>query len=443
MGLLARILGKGQVNQPDPRQTLAPFPWQFVPTELRLTFDEQLSLSAVWGCIRVISEPIAASPWSVFVRNNGLGREVLHDDPIAWLLNERPNPETTAQALKEGLMVQALSIGDSYAEIEYNRGGVPCGLWPLLTIRMRPERRADGALVYKYHEHDGRIIELDPRQVLHIRGLSLNGMFGETAITHAARAIATGVAAEKFAGSYYANGANPSGILYGDKSLSDQGWKRLRSDWLKRKGPKNAHTVPILEEGFKYQTIGSNAEESQVIPARVFTVEEVARAFGVPLVKLGVPQAATGYGTNVAQLNLAFTRDTLVPWKIRVEQEVNYKLFPQRAPWRKAECDLSWLTLGDAKERASSDKVRIESGVFSINEVRDTLGKNPIKGGDKHYRGSALVDVDAPPPAAPAAPVPPQPSTDPTEPEGDEGTKPPEPEGDEGSGDATDPVVGG
>ena len=106
----------------------------------------------------------------------------------------------------------------------------------------------------------------------------------------------------------------------------------------------------------------------------------------MPLVKLGVPQAATGYGTNVSQLNLAFTRDTLQPWALRFSQEVTYKLFPQRAPWKEAAIDLSWLTKGTALECAQADEIRLRSGTRSINEVRDADGLNDIGPQGDEYR---------------------------------------------------------
>jgi hypothetical protein len=137
----------------------------------------------------------------------------------------------------------------------------------------------------------------------------------------------------------------------------------------------------------------SNARDAQVVEARQFMVEEMLRYFRVPPHKVAVALASQGYGRNLNELGISYVRDALKPLAVQMQQEADYKLFPQRAPWRSTEICLSEFTQGDELSRAQAAKFRIETGIKTINEVRESEGLNHIEGeqadlGDLHLIGS-------------------------------------------------------
>lgn len=368
---------------------------RWIPQGLRVNEYEATSISVVWACIQAISTAIASSPWDVY-RVAGRRREYLPDDPLSYLLNQRANPENLpAVAFREAMLFGALATGNAYAEIERDGGGRVIGVSPLVADQMQLERDESGALVYHYSDPGGNPIYYSPDEIFHLRGpVSVAGLMGDSTVGRASKAIALAAAAERFAVHYLANGTVTSGVLSYPAKLDPKSFERIREQWKeKRSGPATAGNVIILEGGMKYEAISADPDRAQLLETQSWTVENIARYFGVPLVKLGVPSSSQGYGSNISQLNLQWARDCLTPWRLRLEQEANVKLLSPR-PYRETRIDLEWLSRGDAKEAAEADKIRLESGVWSVNEIRERNGENSIgPEGDIRFVSNSLVPL--------------------------------------------------
>jgi HK97 family phage portal protein len=392
-------------------------PTAWIPRDLRITNAQAENISVVYACIRAIAEALASSPWQVF-EVEGRKRELAPDDPLAYLLNQRPNPDITAIAFKEALVHWAISEGNGYAEIQRNRNGAPVALWPLLSSNMTLVRDGDGPLEYDYTDLDGITRRLDARDVYHLRGpVSATALLGDSVVGRASRSAALMSAAQRFGLSYLANGAQPTGVLTYPGKLDPKSMDRIREQVAERQGGlKNAGKPLLLEGGMKFEPVQSDPAKAMMHDTLTWSTEDLARYFGVPLVKLGVQAAAQGYGTNVSQLNLEWTRTGLRPWALRLEQEANEKLFPlrQRGKWRETTIDMEWLTRGDAKAQADADEVRIRSGVECVNDVLERLGKNTIgPEGDIRFIGtdmqpltSTLIDIQEKAAEEPKSPAP-------------------------------------
>lgn len=357
-------------------------PTAWIPHDLRLSNGQAENISVVYACIRAIAEALASSPWLVFTVQDR-NREVSPDDPLAYLLNQRPNSETTAIAFKEALIHWALSEGNGYAEIQRSPQGQPIALWPLLADRMIPWRNTDDdSLWYRYLDPAGATHYLPERDVFHLRGpVSASALLGDSVVGRASRSAALMSAAQRFGLNYLNNGAQPTGVLTFPGKLDEKSFSRIREQVAERTaGVKNGGKPLLLEGGMKFEPTQSDPSKAMMVDTLVWATEDIARYFGVPLVKLGVQAAAQGYGTNVSQLNLEWTRTGLRPWALRLEQEANAKLFPvrQRGAWRETCIDMDWLVRGDAKEQAEADEIRIRSGVDSVNSVLERLGRNTI-----------------------------------------------------------------
>ena len=323
-------------------------------------------------------------------------RTYLPDDKLSFVLNQRANEEITAIAFREAMLFGALATGNSFAEIVRDQAQRVIGLVPLFPERMSVERdAATKKLVYVYQDPTGGTVRLTSRDVFHLRGpVSVSGLLGDSIVGRAARGIALAAAAERYSLGYLSNGTVPSGVLKYPQKLDPNSLSRIREQWAERtSGPKAAGKPLILEGGMEWQSLSADPDKAQLGSTQSWTVENIARYFSVPLVKLGVAAAAQGYGTNLESLNLEWTRTGLRPWALRLEQEANSKLLTP-SPYRETCIEMGWLVRGDAKAQAEADKIRIESGVLSVNEVREEMGENTIgPEGDMRFVSTLLTPL--------------------------------------------------
>jgi HK97 family phage portal protein len=383
------------VRGEDPRNQLR-FALPFAVSGVYLTQDEALSLSAVWGCIDVITRNVASCKWCIYEPIPGTQRRrLLDDDYKTWMLNTRPNPEMTAIGFREALLFQAIPFGNAYAEIVRDSGGRVVEMWPLLSDRMRPTRNEQWQLVYEYTNPDGSISRFTQRQILHVRGPGLFGLMGENIIARAAKTIGLMAAQERFSSSFFGQGAQPTGVLEFPGRLAKDQLERLKESWNeKAKGPDNAHKPIILESGMKFQSISVEPQKSQLVESRKFSVEDICRWFGVPPHKIQHLEHATF--SNIEHSSIEFVRDALQPWERRLCQEADAKLFDQnRAPWRYTEIDLRPLTYGDAASRSTAQASWRQNGIMSANEIRAMEGLDDIgPDGDVYIVQSNMTTIN-------------------------------------------------
>jgi HK97 family phage portal protein len=373
------ILGLGRRD--DPR-----FGYRYVlPVQaagITLTYEGALQHSTVWACVHVIASSIACSRWRVFERK-GKSRIILPDDPLDYILNTRANPECSAISAKEVLIIQMATWGNAYAEIQRDGAGRPIALWPMRSDYIRMERLKNddgtpGEIIYRSFQPDGGEAILREDQVLHFKGpCSVTSLMGDNMVARAARATALAIAAERTSSAFYANGTVVGTVLKYPKSLSQERHNQLRDEWNdQHSGPDRANRVVILENGMSIESAAAKPSEYDSVKDRKFQLEEICRFYNVPLHKVQSYERATF--SNIEHLGLEFTRDCLTPWAERCAQEVNFKLLPQRAPWRETRIDIEWLSHGDALARSSYYEKMHNIGVFSANDIREKEGMNTM-----------------------------------------------------------------
>ena len=379
----------------DPQQMVQYLPYQML-AGVRLTMDEAMRVSAVWACMDAITKPIVSSPWNVISIGPDLSVTQMPADPLRYVLNTRANPHMTAIACKEALMYCALSGGNGYAEIVKNGAGDVVELWPLPPDGMLPQL-IGGVLWYVYRSTTGihTPVMLRPDQVYHLKGPSLSGYMGDNLVVRAARTIALAAAAERFSSSYFGNSTVVGGTLQYPGKLDEPSYQRIKADWAARKrGPDAAHSPVILEGGMKWEPETVNAEQAQLVESRKFSIEDIARFYGVPLHKIQLLDKMTF--NNIEELELEFTRGTLTPWTLRNEQEADYKLLPPKDA-RSTKIDTAWLTYGKAAERAEFYQTMRRIGVFTIDDVLRLEGRNTIGGieGESRMVEMNMQTIDA------------------------------------------------
>jgi HK97 family phage portal protein len=109
-----------------------------------------MQMTAVYSCVRILSETLAGLPLHVYKYNDSGGKEKHLKHPLYKLLHDEPNPEMTSFAFRETLMSHLLLWGNAYAQIIRNARGEVISLYPLMPNKMTVDRDSNGRLFYLY-----------------------------------------------------------------------------------------------------------------------------------------------------------------------------------------------------------------------------------------------------------------------------------------------------
>ncbi|MBS3937601.1 MAG: phage portal protein [Peptococcaceae bacterium] len=347
------------------------------------TVNERTAMqtTAVYACVRILAETLASLPLHTYKHTAG-GKEKAKNHRLYSLLHDEPNPEMTSFVFRETLMSHLLLWGNAYAQIVRDGRGNVLSLYPLLPDRMVVDRTAGGELFYEYRKDEGTAI-LRREEVVHIPGLGFDGLVGYSPIAMAKNAIGMAIATEEYGAKFFANGANPGGVLEHPGVVKDP--KRVRDSWnAVYQGSSNAHRVAVLEEGMKFQSMGIPPEQAQFIATRKFQITEIARIFRIPPHMIGDLEKSSF--SNIEQQSLEFVKYTLDPWVVRWEQALQRALLPaaeKREFFIKFNVD--GLLRGDYQSRMNGYATARQNGWMSSNDIRELENMNRIPeelGGD-------------------------------------------------------------
>jgi HK97 family phage portal protein len=430
-GFLDRVISWFSTRQSleSPKTPLsAPAAWLYdtlggKPTLSGARINEQtaLQISTVWACVEVISQSIGSLPLFVYKPLEPRGREKAFNQREFGLLHNSPNERMTSCIFREVMTIHVLLWGNAYALIEYDRSGKTRALWPILPYLVAPQLLPDRSLEYIVKDNvTGKEVPYPASEIIHIPGLSFDGVSGLSPIRQHREGIGLAQALESFGAEYFGNGTSPSGVLQSKGRLSVEAKERLSMSWkMLHTGPGNRHKVPVLEEDMEFKGITLQADHAQFIESRKFQISEIARIFRVPAHMVGDLERATF--SNIEHQSLEFVEYTLRPWLVRWEQELNRKLFPKGDHF--VEFNIDGLLRGDFHTRMQGYATGRQWGWWSVNEIREKEGMNPLPGeeGDQY-----LVPMNMTTPEKLASPPKPPPSQAPP-PAGME-EKPEEPE---------------
>lgn len=392
MGILERLGLKRQRGEPKNKYEGNDFSLLFGRTTSGKTVNERTALqtTAVYACVRILSETIASLPLHVYRYTEG-GKAKDTEHVLYTLLHDEPNPDMTSFVFRETLMSHLLIWGNAYAQILRDRSGQVIGLYPLLPDQMSIHRSEKGKLYYVYNRYEednpnfqekGSIV-LSQEEVLHIPGLGFDGLIGYSPIALAKNAVGMTLACEEYGASFFGNGANPGGVLEHPGILKDPG--KVRDSWnAVYQGTRNAHKVAVLEEGMSYKQIGIPPEEAQFLETRKFQINEIARLFRIPPHMVGDLEKSSF--SNIEQQSLEFVKYTLDPWVVRFEQALKKSLLlPEEKKTHFIKFNVDGLLRGDYQSRMNGYAIGRQNGWLSTNDIRKLEELNPIppeEGGD-------------------------------------------------------------
>jgi HK97 family phage portal protein len=385
MGLMSLFRRK-----PAAQMTMqSPAFYEFVRSgEADNSVDAALQNDAVLRACDLIAGSIAMLPLTMMRRDTATGRvEEANDHPLYGLLRYQPNPWQTAHEFKQLMQGWLLLHGNAYARIVRTLGRVSA-LVPVDPRRVTVE--TDGGMFpvrYRIVTTNNEAMTVEPRDMLHLRGFSVDADKGISRIQKAGDIIQTATQQQIAANSIYRNGVIAGVALTHPEQLSAEAAERLKSSFeAGYAGSANAGKVIVLEEGMKREFPPATAQSAQMVEMRAQLTESIGRVFGVPRPLMFMDD--TSWGSGIEQLAMLFVRFGLAPWFSVWEQGLTRSLQPMaERGFVYPDFDERELLRGTMKDQGEFLAKALGAGGhrpwMEVNEAREHvgLGSHPDGGG--------------------------------------------------------------
>ncbi|MGA6183370.1 phage portal protein [Stenotrophomonas sp. NPDC077421] len=337
-----------------------------------------LKLSAVWSCVRLISETISTLPLSMFEKTSS-GKRVASHHPLHFILHDQPNADTTAAVHWEASVAAMLLRGNARCE-KLTIGGRLVGLQFLHPDRLTSFRR-DGVKVWRYTDEEGLQREIQNDRIWSIPGFSLDGKDGVSVIAYGAEVFGAAIGADRAASGTFAKGLLPTTAITFPAVLKPDQRDDARKTLEALSGAVNAGRPVILEAGSEIKTVGINPADAQLLESRAFSVEEICRWFRVPPFMVGHSEKSTSWGTGIEQQMIGFLTFTLGPWLRRIEQAISKDLLTPAERLRYyPKFAVEGLLRADSAGRAAFYASMVNNGILTRDEVRELEDREPMGG---------------------------------------------------------------
>lgn len=348
----------------------------------RVTSNNALAVDAVFACVDLISRSLAMMPIQL-LKTEANGDRTPQTNNAVFLIAKRPNRNTTSFNFRRALIAQAVLFGNGYAYIVRAGDGSIVEILNVPTSRVQLVDTPGGlryhmSLLSESGHGSGPTVVAHPDDVIHLRGLSLNGVTGIDIIKAHGMTMAMALNITKYGSSYFGNHAQVAGVVESPHDLGAAGMKKLRDQLIEhRAGGSRAGDVLVLDEGMKFNPVGTKMGETSAIEAGNSTMRSIARIFGVPSYMIGDMERATF--DNVEHLSQQFINQTLMPWAQQFEEELARTMLTERQyqsmryNWQH---DFESYLRADTLALAKKAETLLKWGVVMRNEARRMVGLN-------------------------------------------------------------------
>lgn len=339
---------------------------------------------AFFSAVSLISDTISSLPCDAYLRIDG-ERRPMRPKP-AWI--DQPDVDTTRQAHYGAVVTSLMVYGNSYTRVYRDKTGEVVNLVVLDPNTVDIRRDAIGRKTF-YVEGEKKPLTSD--EIIHIIDLAEPGSLkGIARVTKLKEALGVATALQSYAARFFGQGSTTQGIIEFPGNLTAEQAKGLADGFDSRhRGWRKGHKTGVLSGGAKYVSTSVNNDQAQFLDSRRFAVEEMARAFNIPLHMMGVPGTASY--SSVEQNNLQFISHTLRPILEKIEWSYS-KLLPNAAFIK---FNFNALLRGDLQSRATSYSILSQAGIMSVNDARRLEDLSPVEQGDQYRVPLANVALTA------------------------------------------------
>jgi HK97 family phage portal protein len=376
------------------------------PDEINVKGKNALKEITVYSCVRIRSEFMSVLPLKVYQDQNG--KKKVTDHYLNSLLKLRPNPHMTSSAFKKAMEAQRTMFGNGYANIEWvtrgpNKGRVKA-LWPMDASKVTvvvddtisvPSVLGSGNRVAYVVDVGGEQRKLKPEDVLHIKGVTLDGLVGIPPIEILRASIENAAAGTEYINKFFRHGLQSRGIVQYVGDLDAKAKETFRKNFEEMSsGLNNAHRISLLPIGYQFQPIQLSLTDAQFLENAELTIRQIAAAFGVKMHQLNDLDRATH--TNIAEQQREFYAATGQAMVTDDEEEFTYKLFldSELADGYYLKFNVDAIIRSDIKTRYEAYKTGIQAGFLKPNEAREKEEMEPDPYGDKLLANGNMIPLE-------------------------------------------------
>ena len=357
-------------------------------SSVRVTHKSVVGYAPYFRGVNLIANSVSGIPCNVFRRLGTDDSEIALLHPAQKLIRRggEASEVMASNTFIQTLQGHALIFGNGFAFIERNERQQPIALWPL-DPQSTVIRYVDGELWYCSNIENAQV-KLPGRNVLHIKGLSHNGIAGYAILDIMADALGVGMAAQQFGGRFFGQGSNMSGLLMVPGSFSEEKIRNTLDAWNDMyEGITNAHKVALLQDGAKFQQLTIPPEQAQFLETRGFEVRTtVANILGVPPHLLG-DETRTSHN-SLEQENRSYLVHSVNPWLVEWEAELQRKLLSDRERERGThfvEFNRESLISMEFDKKVDGVYRQMEMGLITLNEGRKLFSMKAVPDGDVRF----------------------------------------------------------
>jgi HK97 family phage portal protein len=332
---------------------------------ITVTPDSALRLAACWSCIRLLSDTVSGLPVDAYRQGS---RTPIEPKPALLVT---PAAYTSFADWAYQVMVSALTRGNAYGLVTARTGAAerPSQIELLSPDRVMAQVDLDQRTVT--WRLDGQPI--DREDLWHFRAYPLAGSpIGLSPIEYARETVAGGLAAQRFGNGFFNNDGTPAGLLTSDQRIGEEAAEALHARWQKRHQGRRG--IAVLGGGARFQPVSIRPDESQFLDAQRFTVQQVARIYGVAPEMIGADSGNAMTYTNLEQRSLDFLVYGVGPWLGRLETALT-DLLPRNTY---VKFNTGALLRTDLKTRYESYKLALEGGWLTLDEIRELEDREPL-----------------------------------------------------------------
>ena len=381
---LRRYFGNvGSTGQQEGVQYTEPFTRVYESTP-DYGIDGALQVSAVWASVELLADNIASLPIFVYEREAGRdGHKQLARDTSLWtLLHESPNNQHTPMEFWQYLVMNYLLRGNAYARLIRNSAGEVISMVPLSADQVEVEvlRDKSQAVIYKYY-YEGQVAVYSPESILHWRDKG-NGVVGMSRLDYMRSTINVAVNAQNHTANVFKKAAKRPGVFMIDKLLTEEQRSAIRRNY-RGLVEGNDDDLLVLEAGAKFEPLNMTPADVQLLETRKFSVEDIARWFGIPSAMINDKEKTTTWGTGIDQLIQGFYKFRLRPMLESLEQALEKRILtPAQRRKYTVEFSLDAILRGSLKDRLEIGAQAVQNGLMSRNEWRQLENMPPVEGAD-------------------------------------------------------------
>lgn len=345
--------------------------------------EKAMKVSAVFSAVKIISEGIARLPLEA-ERYNAAAKCYVPDfsTPLFRALRLRPNSDLTAFELWRAAVQCMLLYGNAYIVPSRNELGDVVSL-----TLLAPGTTTFDVYSRTYHVNDSInsiFRTFRPEEVVHLRNVGLDGGYsGCSTVAMAGYALGIIRLADKNSATTLTTGGRTRGFLSGETQGFGGASEAQLAEVANRveKDINGGKTVVPVPSSMKYQTFTLSPADAKVLESKQMTIRDIARFFRVHPDLLYEGSNNTYKAAEVP--NVMFLTQTLEPLLVQIEQELAVKLLPQNMLGKKRlRFDRERLYSTDLLTEASYNEKMLQTGMYTVNELRQKKGLPPVPNGD-------------------------------------------------------------